>query len=119
MEFQTCYFDSANDEQVYNDEFVSKTINSAKDCKNFYFKIVKPKSKTKENVTFDATDELSDLTENDTVTNRPDKKRAQSIFGRGNVKPIFTNGCNTNDFVISSEQACTRPGKRIRTGFLP
>ena len=98
--------------------FVSKTINSAEDCKNFHFKIVKPKSKTKENVIFDATDELSDLTENDRVTNRPDTKRAQSIFGSGNVKLIFTNGTNTNDFAVSSEQACARPGKRIRTGFL-
>ena len=58
-EFQT-YFNWANYEQVY-DEFVSKRINSAEDSENFYFKIVKLKSKTNKNVTFDATDELGNL----------------------------------------------------------
>ena len=45
-EFQTSYFNSANDEQVYN-EFVSKIINSAEDSENFHFKTIKLKMKTK------------------------------------------------------------------------
>ena len=65
----------ANDKQVYN-EFVSKRINSAEDNKNFHFKIIMLKNKANKNVTFDAADELSDLTKNDTATNRSDKKRA-------------------------------------------
>ena len=54
-EFQTFYFNSANDEQVYS-EFVSKTINSAEDRKKNYFKSIKLKSKTNKNVRLDATD---------------------------------------------------------------
>ena len=37
-EFQTCYFNSANDKQVYN-KFVSKRINSAKTVKTFILKL--------------------------------------------------------------------------------
>ena len=54
-EFQTFYFNSANDEQVYS-EFVSKTINSAEDREKNYFKSTKLKSKTNKNVRLDATD---------------------------------------------------------------
>ena len=56
-EFQTCYFNSANDNQVYN-EFVSERINSAEDSKNLRSKIIKRESRTNKNVTFDAIDEL-------------------------------------------------------------
>ena len=56
-EFQTCYFNSANDEHIYN-EFVSKRINSAEDSENFHFKVIKLKSKTNKNVSFDATANL-------------------------------------------------------------
>ena len=80
-EIQT--FNSANDELVYN-EFVSKRINSAEDSKNFHFKIIKLKSKTNKNVTFDAADELSNLNKNDTATNGSDKKRTGPDFDIGN-----------------------------------
>ena len=80
-EIQT--FNSANDELVYN-EFVSKRINSAEDSKNFHFKIIKIKSKTNKNVTFDAADELSNLNKNDTATNGSDKKRTGPDFDIGN-----------------------------------
>ena len=59
-EFQTCCFNLVNDEQVYN-ESVCKRINSAEDSEKFHFKIIKLKSKTKETVTFDATDQLTNL----------------------------------------------------------
>ena len=83
LEFQTCCFNSPNDEQVYN-EFVSKRTNGAEDSKNFHFKIIKLKSKAKKNVTFDATDELSNLNKNNKATNKSDKKRAKSVFNIGN-----------------------------------
>ena len=72
-------FNSANDEKVYN-KFVSKRINSAEDSENFHFKIIKLKSKTNKNVTFDATDELSNLNKNDTATNRSDKKEQDQFL---------------------------------------
>ena len=65
-EFQICYFNSANNELVYND-FVSKRINSAEDSENFHFKIIKLKSKTTKNLTLDAADELRNGADN-TVT---------------------------------------------------
>ena len=118
LEFQTCYFNSANDKQVYN-VFVSKRKKSAEDSKNFHFKMIKFKSKTNKNVTFDAADKLSDLTKIDTATNRSDKKRAQSVFGSGNVKPISRDGTSANELAVSSDQAYARPRKRIRPVFLP
>ena len=44
-EFQTCYFNLPNDEQIYN-KFVSKRINSAEDNENLHFEIIKVKSRT-------------------------------------------------------------------------
>ena len=118
LEFQTCYFNSANDKQVYN-VFVSKRKKSAEDSKNFHFKIIEFKSKTNKNVTFDAADKLSDLTKIDTATNRSDKKRARSVFESGNVKPIFRDGTSANELAVSSDHAYARPRKRIRPVFLP
>ena len=37
-DFQSCYFNSTNDEQVYN-EFISKQIKNDVSHDNFYFKI--------------------------------------------------------------------------------
>ena len=44
-EFQVCYFNSKNDEQVYN-EFISQRINNDENESDFHFKIVRQKSKT-------------------------------------------------------------------------
>ena len=55
-------------------------INSAEDSENFHFKIIKLKSKTNKNVTFDATAELSNLNKNDTATNRSDKQKSKVSF---------------------------------------
>ena len=54
---QLCYFDSVNDEQVYN-EFVGKHIKSSVSENDFYFQIVEVKSKTNKNISLDATNEL-------------------------------------------------------------
>ena len=39
-EFQVCYFNSKNNEQVYN-EFISQRINSDENENDFHFKIVR------------------------------------------------------------------------------
>ena len=62
---QLCYFNSVNDEQVYN-EFVSKRIKSSDSENDFHFEIVEVKSKTNKNISFDATNELRQLNKNDT-----------------------------------------------------
>ena len=68
-EFQSCYFNSANDEQVYN-EFISERIKARKGKKDFQFKIIELKSRTNCELTFDASEELRNLTKNDTSTSR-------------------------------------------------
>ena len=50
-DFQSCYFNSANDEQVYN-EFISERIKNNVSDDNFYFKISELKSKTNKEKTF-------------------------------------------------------------------
>ena len=64
---QLCYFNSANDEKVYN-EFVSKRIKSSDPENNFHFEIVEVKNKTNKNILFDATNKLQELNKNDTKT---------------------------------------------------
>ena len=55
-DLQACYFNSANDEQVYN-EFVSEHINSSVCDQKFHFKIVELKSKkTNREVSFNASE---------------------------------------------------------------
>ena len=63
-DFQACYFNSANDEQVYNEPF-SQRIKTSSDKNNFQFEIIELKSKTNSDVTFDASEELHNLTQND------------------------------------------------------
>ena len=47
-DFQSCYFNSANDQHIYN-EFISKRIKNEVADDNFYFKISELKSKTIKN----------------------------------------------------------------------
>ena len=75
--YQLCYFNSGNDEQVYN-EFVSQRIKSDSSENNFRFKIVEIKSKTNKDISFNASEELRQLNKNDTQ-----KSGSSSIFGRG------------------------------------
>ena len=105
-DIQACYFNSANDEQVYN-EFVSQRIKSSANSKHFQFKIVELKSKTNSDLTFDASEELRNLTRNDTGANR-----RKTIFGSGTKrgKPI--------ESVSSSEEDNERYRKTAKPGFL-
>ena len=80
---QLCYFNSANDEQVYN-EFVSKRIKSSEFENNFHFKIVEVKSKTNKNISFDASNKLQELNkDNDTETSR-----SSETFRNGTAKAL-------------------------------
>ena len=79
--FRTKADNSANDEQVYN-QFVSQRIKTSADDKNFQFKIVELKSKTTDDLTFDASKKLRNLTRNDTSTNR----RRKIAFGSGAIR---------------------------------
>ena len=78
-EFQVCYFNSKNDEQVYN-EFISQRTNNNENENDFHFKIVRQKSKTNKNVTFESSEELDNLKENDSASSRSEK-RARTAFG--------------------------------------
>ena len=81
-DFQTCYFNLANDEQAYN-EFVRKQINESESNDRIQFKIIHLKSKMNREENFDRTEELQDLTKNNgTTTSRTEKKRARTIFGQ-------------------------------------
>ena len=77
--FQVCYFNSKNDEQVYN-EFISQRINNDENENDFDFKIVRQKSNTNKNVTFQSSEELDNLKENDSTSSRSEK-RARTAFG--------------------------------------
>ena len=68
-DFKACYFNSTDDEQVYN-EFVSQQIKSSSNQNNFQFKIVELKSKTNSALSFDAAKELRNLKRNDASTNK-------------------------------------------------
>ena len=76
-DYQLCYFNSANDEQLYN-EFVSEQIKSNSSENNFHFKIAELKSKTNKDISFNASEVLRQLNKNDTKTSR-----SSSTFGRG------------------------------------
>ena len=89
---QLCYFNSANDEQVYN-KFVSKRIKSSEFENEFHFKIVEVKSKTNKNISFDVTNKLQELNnDNDTETNRSSETfrnrtaKTLSGFSGGGIK---------------------------------
>ena len=80
-DFQTCYFNVANDEQSYN-EFISQRINSSETDGWIQFKIIHLESKTNSEETFDATEELRDLNKNNGAgTSGDNKKRERTIFG--------------------------------------
>ena len=96
-DFQTCYFNVANDEQVYN-EFVGKRIDESESNNRIQFKIVHLKSKTNREENFDAMEKLRDLTKN--KTSGSEKKRARTIFGADTK---------------SAEKYDSRYGKRSRT----
>ena len=108
-DFQSCYFSSANDKQAYN-EFVSERIKTAASDNNFLFKIVELKSKTNSDLTFEASEELRNLTRNDTSA----KRRKKTAFGSGvrgrKILPV--------ESISAFEESDGQPRKRAKPGFL-
>ena len=123
-DFQSCYFNSANDEQVYN-EFISERIKKEVSDNNFYFKVSKLKSKTNKEKTFNASEELRQLSKNDAKRSR---SRTKTSFGRGSRSSgLSANGRNGLSYFdsasaeVSSDAAKKHNGKfrkRGKPGFL-
>ena len=78
-DFQSRYFNSTNDEQVYK-EFISEQIKNDVSHDDFYFKISELKSKTNKEKTFNASEELRQLSKNDSKRSR---SRTKTSFGAG------------------------------------
>ena len=109
-EFQVCYFNLKNDEQVHND-FISQRINNDENENDFHFKIVRQKSKTNKNVTFESSEELNNLKENDSASSKY-QKRARTAFGIGSSSSNFFYGEGTDD------NSHERSRKRATLSFL-
>ena len=80
---QFCYFNSPNDEQVYN-EFVSRRIKNSESENDFHFEIIEVKSKTNKNVSFNATNKLQELNKNNDTTT----SRSSETFRAGTAKTL-------------------------------
>ena len=113
-EFQGCYFNSKNDEQVYN-EFISQRINSDENENDFHFKIVRQKSKTNKNVTFESSEEINNLKENDSASSRSEK-RARKAFGIRSSSSNLFYGEGTDE--KSTDNSRERSRKRAKPRFL-
>ena len=114
---QFCYFNSINDEQVFN-QFVSKRINSETDEKeSHYFKIVEVVSKSDKSIKFNAVNKLKELN-NDTETSGT----SEAYFARTRERAKRTNdesssATNENDELSFIENnAIFR--KRAKPGYL-
>ena len=104
-ETQSCYFNSAKDEQVYN-EFVSQRIKTSVSDKIFQVKIVELKSKTNSDLTFDTSEEHRNLERNDTSTNR----RKKTAFGSGEILSV--------ESVLGSQTGNGQPRKRAKPNLM-
>ena len=113
-EFQVCYFNSKNNKQVYN-EFISQIINNDENENDFHFKIVRQKSKTNKNVTFESSEELNNLKENDSASSRSEK-RARKAFGIRSSSSNLFYGEGTDE--KSADNSSGRTRKRTKPRFL-
>ena len=121
---QVCYFNSANDEQVYN-EFVSERVKTPNSENDFHFQIIEVKSKTNKNISFDATNELRQLNRNDTKRSRERVKTSFSRERQRNSRLSGSSGMFAMDSGLFhgrySESATENDGwvaKRAKPGFL-
>ena len=90
LDYQTGYFNTLNNEQLYN-EHISEQKNNSEDKENIQFKIIQLKSKMNKDKTFDATEELCPLMKNGLSTNRTnEKRRAGDVFSISNKQ--FASG---------------------------
>ena len=128
LDFQSYYFNVANDEQSYN-ELITQCINSSKTDDRIQFKIIHLKSKTNSEETFDATKELRDLNKNNSAgTSADNKKRARTIFGTsyGDAKTSGQSGSGTksrarakSDFFLEDDFDCGQKQQQQQQHFIP
>ena len=112
---QFCYFNSHNDEQVYN-QFVSKRINSETENDSHYFEIVEVVSKTDKKVLFNAANKLQELNKNnDTTTSRPSETyRVGTTEGFSTIARSKRSSEMTESFIGNDEIF----RKRAKPGYL-
>ena len=123
-DFQSCYFNFANNKQVYN-EFISEQIKNDVSHDNFYFKISKLKSKTNKEKTFNASEELRQLSKNDTKRSRSRTKMSfvagSSSSGLSANRRNGASSFNSASADVSSDATKKHNGKfrkKGKPGFL-
>ena len=117
-ETQFCYFNTTNDEQVFN-QFISKCINSEKSTNEHLFEIVEVVSKFNKNIKFNATNKLKEL-DNGTKTSRTsetyfDGARKRERTSDNGIESVVDNDKN-NDISFIRNNEIFR--KRAKPGYL-
>ena len=117
-ETQFCYFNTTNDEQVFN-QFISKRINSEKSTNEHLFEIVEVVSKFNKNIKFNATNKLKEL-DNGTKTSRTsetyfDGARKRERTSDNGIELVVDNDKN-NDISFIRNNEIFR--KRAKPGYL-
>ena len=117
-ETQFCYFNTTNDEQVFN-QFISKRINSEKSTNEHLFEIVEVVSKFNKNIKFNATNKLKGL-DNGTKTSRTsetyfDGARKRERTSDNGIESVVDNDKN-NDISFIRNNEIFR--KRAKPGYL-
>ena len=117
-ETQFCYFNTTNDEQVFN-QFISKRINSEKSTNEHLFEIVEVVSKFNKNIKFNATNKLKEL-DNGTKTSRTsetyfDGARKRERTSDSGIESVVDNDKN-NDISFIRNNEIFR--KRAKPGYL-
>ena len=117
-ETQFCYFNTTNDEQVFN-QFISKRINSEKSTNEHLFEIVQVVSKFNKNIKFNATNKLKEL-DNGTKTSRTsetyfDGARKRERTSDNGIESVVDNDKN-NDISFIRNNEIFR--KRAKPGYL-
>ena len=81
-EKQVCYFNTPNDEQVYN-EFIAKRLKSTELLNDIYFEITDVKSKTNKNIAFNLSTKIDKLVDqNGTARSRFSDSKTETFAGR-------------------------------------
>ena len=117
-ETQFCYFNTTNDEQVFN-QFISKRINSEKSTNEHLFEIVEVVSKFNKNIKFNATNKLKEL-DNGTKISRTsetyfDGARKRERTSDNGIESVVDNDKNNNISFIRNNEIFR---KRAKPGYL-
>ena len=95
--------------------FISQRINNDENENDFHFKIVRQKSKTNKNVTFESSEEINNLKENDSASSRSEK-RARTAFGIRSSSSILFYGEGIDEKPTDNSRERSR--KRAKPRFL-